>query len=56
MLLYGGFSCNKVDEARRGGTLEKLFESIDRAELVILDKWGYFSLEKERYNFSSSLF
>lgn len=25
----------KLDEARRGGTLEKLFQSIDRAELVI---------------------
>lgn len=38
----------KLDEARRGGTLEKLFQSIDRAELVILDEWGYLPLEKEQ--------
>ena len=37
----------KLDEARRGGALEKLFQFIDRAELVILDEWGYLPLEKE---------
>lgn len=28
--------------------LEKLLQSIDRAELVILDEWGYLPLEKEQ--------
>lgn len=31
------FLATRLDEARRGGTLEKLFQSTDRAELVILD-------------------
>lgn len=38
----------KLDEARRSGNLEKLLQSIDRAELVILDEWGYLPLEKEQ--------
>ena len=39
----------KLDEARRGGTLEKLFQSIDRAELVILDEWGYLPRDLRKF-------
>ena len=36
------------DQVLYCGNLEKLLQSIDRAELVILDEWGYLPLEKEQ--------
>lgn len=47
-LFTAAFLATRLDEARRGGTLEKLIQSTDRAELVILDKWGCLPLKKER--------
>lgn len=38
----------KLDEARRSGTLEKLFQSVDWADLVILNEWGCLPLKKEQ--------
>ncbi|WP_135557774.1 IS21-like element helper ATPase IstB [Paenibacillus cymbidii] len=37
----------RLGEAKRGGTLERLFSEIQRAQLLILDEWGYIPVDKE---------
>ena len=37
----------KLSEAVRTGTLERLLKSILKAELIILDEWGYVPLDKQ---------
>ncbi len=37
----------RLAEAKRGGTLEKLMNEIQRCQLLILDEWGYIPVDKE---------
>lgn len=37
----------RLGEAKRAGTLERLFHEIQRADLLILDEWGYVPVDQE---------
>ncbi|MEK3885764.1 IS21-like element helper ATPase IstB [Paenibacillus sp. PL2-23] len=37
----------RLAEAKRGGTLERLLADIQRAQLLVLDEWGYIPVDKE---------
>lgn len=37
----------RLAEAKRSGTLERLLNEIQRTQLLILDEWGYVSVDKE---------
>lgn len=37
----------RLAEAKRGGTLERLLNEIQRTQLLILDEWGYVPVDKE---------
>ncbi|EJY54523.1 IstB domain-containing protein ATP-binding protein [Alicyclobacillus hesperidum URH17-3-68] len=37
----------RLSEAKRGGTLERLSREIARADLLILDEWGYVPVDRE---------
>jgi len=37
----------RLSEARRAGTLERLQEDLHRAELLVLDEWGYVPLDRD---------
>ncbi len=37
----------RLSEASRNGTLERLLKSILKAELIILDEWGYVPLDRQ---------
>jgi DNA replication protein DnaC len=37
----------RLSEARRAGTLERLQQDLQRADLLILDEWGYVPVDRE---------
>jgi DNA replication protein DnaC len=37
----------RLTEARKAGTLERLFGDLQRTDLIILDEWGYLPIDRE---------
>ena len=37
----------RLSEARRAGTLERLQQDLQRADLLILDEWGYVPVDRD---------
>jgi DNA replication protein DnaC len=38
---------NKLLDAKKGGTLQKFFKQLEKADLIICDEWGYVPLDRD---------